>query len=702
MNKDIKFKLKFAVFAVLVIMLGFIIYLGVAGCIKINQQNYSFIKSIAREEATSLNDMFDSALKDIQGYAKAVGEGLDISEYIPYMSFDHGLYIEADSEAAQTYKGLSMVDAGFLGKSGIEVDFDKRISDEVTLVFYAPVITDDKVAGVLVGLLCEESVARLFKTDCYGSESTFFLTTSEGDVVFASEAYKDCIGRNLFTDYYQDDTLISTSLDGLTESNENFESLRNALFNGGDFGYTRNTQGVYETSYAASLSHVQFAVIETFPGSVSTRMAQESLVTDTITAVGVAVIVLFLVGPLIQRYGRYHRLGIEASRADAANKAKSEFLSKMSHDMRTPLNGILGMTDIALKNTHDPERSADCLKKIKSSGQYLLNLVNEVLDLNTIEAGKAELSESVVYVYDLYESNKVILDNLVAGKDLTFTRENKLVHDCVMADVVALQKISLNLLSNAVKYTPPGGSIKTSCWEEEAKDSAYGWFYLSVQDSGIGMSESFMEKMFLPYEREEDVRTSKMQGTGLGLPIVKALAEMMHGDVSVKSEVGKGSTFTVKLYLKLVQKEDMAQASEKKVALEEIDCTGFRCLLVEDNELNLEIAKELLSITGITIETAENGQVAYRMFCSHPQNYYDIVFMDIQMPVMDGYSATKKIRKVQQRDAATIPIIAMTANAYSSDVEASLNAGMNGHLAKPVEQYKLASVLCEYLEVDAK
>ncbi len=730
-----------------VIMLALIGYFGVSGCVSINQRNYSYIKSVTEEEVTCLEAEFDDALTIIKSDALCKQRGLDFSDVADeYMIFDAETYIEADSFDAVAYENMDFIKLGMQGKSGIEIDFDKVLSDEVSLVFYAPVIDGDKVLGVYVGQFYQENMQEMLMTECYGEQATSFLTDAYGDIIFASEDVEDCIGLNLFEDYYAGQELVETSLDDIADEEMTFESLDNVMYNGADFGYTAEVNGEYEITYVASLYDDQFAIVKIFPPAVSTAMVYNQASIALAMAIILATVAICTGAPLVRRYNKYHEMEIASTQAEAANEAKSDFLSKMSHDMRTPLNGILGMADIALRNTGDAEKTEDCLRKIKSSGHYLLNLVNEVLDLHTIEAGGIELNEAVIYVPDMQAAEYTMVTNYSQSRDLVVNYENKLEHQYVIADIMVLQKIAMNLVSNAVKYTPDGGKINVSCWEEELTaenikyssdadklagmlaDPMYRCFSFCVEDNGIGMKKEFMDKMFTPYEREEDVRTSKTQGTGLGLPIVKALAEMMGGYILVESELGKGSTFTVKIFLRVADDKQIAEAiasglisgeglsggaggnssaeahtiPKKKIGLDDIDCSGRRCLIVEDNELNLEIAKSLIMLTGMSVETAMNGQEALDILREKPDWYYDMIFMDIQMPIMDGYEATRNIRALHKYDAQTIPIVAMTANAYEKDVQRALDEGMNDHIAKPVEQERLAAVICKYLEVSPK
>ena len=760
-KRKINRKLKIMVFSLLAFLLAFDAFFCVLNVISINRNCYTFMKAIAEEEVVAFDSEFDVALRAVQGYAKIISEGFDLNNYLQYTTFDQAFYIDAKSEEANRLRDTNIIYLGLKGKSGVEVDFEKLLYPEVTLAFYAPVTQRGEVVGVVVGLFTQENVSQKIKTDCYETTNVSFFTNVNGDIIFSTPGEERYIGRNVFTDFHQKGELISTSLDNLPQENYTFANLKNVLFNNGDFSFTCKDGGEYEITCVEALNHDGFAITETFPPSVLQEMVDSQIRASLLMGIFIILFMLFFVAPLVQKYGKSQLDRVTASQIEAENSAKSDFLSKMSHDMRTPLNGILGMTEIALQNNNDINKMQDCLKKIKKSGNYLLSLINEVLDLNAIEAGKIEIKEEPTNLNEIVEREKAIVDNFLAGKALAVSYLNTIEYPNVFADALSMQKISINLLSNAVKYTPAGGSITAKFWDAEAEEPGYRWYFTSVQDTGVGMSPEFMKRMFVPYEREEDVRVSKTQGTGLGLPIVKALVEGMGGTISVESKEGCGSTFTVKLRLKLAQESDFAQAGEGSAAesgagaaagtgagaaaesgagaaagtgagaaatassagsagaakaaaspaaagaplpqkLSDIDCIGYRCLLVDDNDLNLEIAHELLALTGIAIEEATNGKMALNKYRNAPKCYYDLIFMDIQMPVMDGYTATQEIRKSNCPDAATIPIIAMTANAYEKDAQDARNAGMNEHVPKPIEQEKLVAVLMKYLKVRVK
>lgn len=513
--------------------------------------------------------------------------------------------------------------------------------------------------------------------------------------------------------------------------------------------------------------------------------------------------------------------------ANHANEAKSEFMSRMSHDIRTPMNAIIGMTAIAGRYLDDQERVADCLGKITVSSRHLLSLINEVLDMSKIESGKIDLMEEKINLSELIGNLvTMIRPSMESKKHNLKVRIVNVDHEDVIGDSMRMQQIFMNILGNSVKYTPPGGNIEMEIHEKSSKLYGYSQYEFIFRDNGIGMSKEFQEKMFEPFSRAEDSRVSKIEGTGLGMTIARNIARRMNGDISVVSECNKGTQFTVTLFLKhlyttepeigkfidlpvLVVDDDetasemaclllenigmkgeyvlsgreavervwerhqedqdyfavildwkmpdmdgieTARAIREKVGpdvpiiilsaydwsgveeearsagvngfiskplfksrliylfnqiagndkktktpdidqLRRVHLQGKRVLLVEDNELNREIAEELISETGVIVDSVENGQEALEQFEKMGENYYDLIFMDIQMPVMNGYESAEAIRKLSRKDAASIPIIAMTANAFAEDILKSRQTGMNEHLTKPLDMEQLIKCL---------
>ncbi len=520
------------------------------------------------------------------------------------------------------------------------------------------------------------------------------------------------------------------------------------------------------------------------------------------------------------------RVAFEA--AERANSTKTDFLSRMSHDIRTPMNAIIGMTEIAKHHLDDPNRLDDCFQKISTSSRYLLSLINEVLDMSKIEAGKFVLAEENINLLELVDNLiEMIQPSVNEKKHALSVHIDYLEHENVISDSLRIQQVFMNIMSNAIKYTPEGGHIDVGITEKDVGQKRVGCYEFTFSDNGKGMRPEFMDKLFIPFEREEDERVSKEQGTGLGLTITYNIVKLMNGDIRVKSEVNKGTTFIVTLYLPLGEAETSARAevggrvalivdNDKDVcestclilkrigmrgdwalsgqeavekiceahdrgedydavlmdwkmpgmngidatreirkkcsgkvsiiltsaydwaeieqeardagidaflskplfesrllivlrsllthaqqpeneSLTEHDFSGYRVLLVEDNELNREIAEEILSMANLTVETAVDGRDAVEQFEKSAPGYYDLIFMDIQMPIMNGYEATEAIRALEREDAKTIPIVAMTANAFAEDVRNAENAGMNEHISKPLNVDRLYEALNRWL-----
>lgn len=525
-------------------------------------------------------------------------------------------------------------------------------------------------------------------------------------------------------------------------------------------------------------------------------------------------------------------LALAAERAESANHAKSDFLSRMSHDIRTPMNAILGMTAVAGMHIDEKDRVIDALSKITLSGKHLLGLINEVLDMSRIESGKVSLTESAFNLSDTIESLMTVFHTQMAAKGLELSAGiAKLEHEDVVGDEQRLQQIFMNIMGNAIKFTPAGGRISIHIEEKPSNIKGSGCYEFTFEDTGIGMEKEYIDKIFEPFSRAADSRTGKIEGTGLGMTIAVNIARMMNGDIKVESAPGEGSKFTVRVYLKIdditqedldafvslpvlvvddekvscesaceilkslqmeaeyvldgdsavkrliearneakdfsvvildwkmpgkdgvdttkeirsvvgdevpiiilsaydwsdieaealeagvdafiekplfksrltrVLKEVLGLGSEEKEitaleAFQQEDFSGKRVLLVEDNELNIEVATELLDVVGIQVEQALNGELAVQCMMEHEPGYFDLIFMDIQMPVMNGYEAAKAIRASDRTDLKEIPIVAMTADAFADDIRKTEEAGMNGHISKPVDIGKLEEALQRWI-----
>ena len=388
-------------------------------------------------------------------------------------------------------------------------------------------------------------------------------------------------------------------------------------------------------------------------------------------------------------------LQLAVQRETKANLAKREFLFNMSHDIRTPMNAIIGFTALAQTHIDDRGQVEDYLKKISVSSQHLLSLINDVLDMSRIESGKVTLEAKPVHLPELVHELRDIIQAVVSKKDLSLTLDTVGVeNEDVIADPLRLEQILINVLANAVKFTPDGGQISLRIVQKDTASADYADFEFHIKDNGIGMSEEFQKHIFEQFARERTSTVSKIQGTGLGMAITKSLVDMMGGGITVKSEQGKGSEFTISLRFPIGE----AKTGQTPPAAKASAFTGKKLLVVEDNELNLEIASTLLKEAGFEVDTAENGKIAVEKVEAASAGRYDLILMDIQMPEMDGYEATRRIRALPDARKAALPIVAMTANAFEDDRKNALHAGMNGHIAKPLDIQKLFQVLSELLK----
>ena len=381
---------------------------------------------------------------------------------------------------------------------------------------------------------------------------------------------------------------------------------------------------------------------------------------------------------------------------EARTSARNDFLANMSHDIRTPMNAIVGYTNIAKSNKHKPETVADALDKIGSSSHYLLSLINDILDISKIESGKMQISCGPCDLAELFRRIEDITALQAKKKSLVINYcYDNICHYQVITDELRIEQIIINIVSNAIKYTPPGKTVDLIA-EEVPSPGGKNKYRFIIRDTGIGIKEDYMPHIFESFTREERTTVNRIQGTGLGLAITAKIVEMMGGTISVKSKLGEGSEFTVELELEPLETDSQANAENS----ENIDLAGHRILLVEDNAINAEIARMILEQYGAEVQQAENGKIGLEALQEKGPGYYDAVLMDIQMPVMNGFEATKAIRALGGAYATALPIIAMSANAYDEDVRDCLAAGMNGHIAKPFNPDELMRILRRYISAD--
>ena len=390
------------------------------------------------------------------------------------------------------------------------------------------------------------------------------------------------------------------------------------------------------------------------------------------------------------------KLQIAAENAESANRAKSTFLFNMSHDIRTPMNAIIGYADLASRHLDDPAKLEKYMENIQVCGQNLLMLLNNVLDLARIENDKTEMEYSVSDVEKDSRNCIAMFQNQADSKGQTLTVTTQLPYPYIYADIPHLTEVCTNLVSNAVKYTGAGGTIRCGITQKPGEKEGWCDTVVTVADNGIGMSQEFQKHIFEPFERERTSTVSKVEGSGIGMGIVKKLVELMGGTVEVESKIGVGSTFTVTIPCRIASEDEIQAKREINPSDQKCLC-GTRILLTEDNDLNAEIATELLQEEGCTVDRAKDGVECVDMLEKAANGTYQLILMDVQMPVMNGYDATKKIRRMDDPQKANIPIVAMTANAFSEDKQVALDAGMNDHIAKPINMSVLVPTLRKYL-----
>ena len=455
--------------------------------------------------------------------------------------------------------------------------------------------------------------------------------------------------------------------------------------------------------------------IENLLDQTTESMAQRSILQMVLSAL-VIVVIFGIVLYLSRKNGamrvRQHELEIRAENeaalkeayeearrargeAEAANRAKSTFLFNMPHDIRTPMNAILGFSRMMEKELDDPEALAGHLGKVRESGEYLLSLINNVLDMARIESGKMELDEKAIDLVAENSGDMHMFGADVSAKGLTFASSVDITHRFVYADQSKLRQIAVNLIGNAVKYTPEGGKVSVHLAEVPCVQEGCASYEFVVSDTGIGMEKEFQQQIFDLFSRERTSTESKVNGTGLGMSIVKRLVDLMGGTIEIDSAPGEGSTFTVGLTFKIAPEAPLSE--QEQVPAEPAAFAGKRVLLAEDNELNAEIAMEILGEYGLEVDHARDGRECVDMLVAAEPGRYDLVLMDIQMPRLNGYDATREIRGLSDGDKASVPIVAMTANAFEEDRQNALAAGMNGHVAKPIDTDELLRSISRFV-----
>ena len=560
---------------------------------------------------------------------------------------------------------------------------------------------EEQVRFIHVVLLKDiRTVKQYYTTKTYGGSAATYIIRNNGVLAYFDAEDDDIIGaRNVFkalreVEYVQ---------------NQNFDAVKDQL---DKEGIVAANILLNQTEYyycLTSLNDYDMTLMLLIPAdSVATstmNMMDTTIRTEVIFMSVMAFLMLLAVIGFIrvQRSNEMVKMEQEANRelnqlrmvAESANAAKSTFLNNMSHDIRTPMNAIIGFTNIAMKHSPPPEIKS-CLDKISDSSEHLLALINDVLDISRIESGKVKYAPTPVDITEVSDSVLTIMYGYLSNRNITFLTElEEPKARFVLTDAVRVREVLVNILGNAVKFTQDGGTITYAVSFYPGKDERHINVRYRISDTGIGMAEEFVEHIFDEFSQEDHGARTQYKGTGLGMAITRKYVDLMGGEITVESKKGVGSTFTVELPMEIT---DAGAVKKKDYSVGSVDLTGVKILLAEDNDLNAEIAMVQLEELGIRITRAVDGSEAVKIFADHPKGTFDIILMDVMMPKMNGYEATRAIRSLGNRpDAYHIPIIAMTANAFAEDVEASLDAGMNGHLSKPIVMDEVIKVIVRNL-----
>ena len=715
-NKKSFFAITIIIAAVLVIALGFLV-----------RQYYSNLNQQLFEERK--DHLIEFTEKSAELIGKSNDNAINQLNSCVYALSSAELQSDADIENCLTYmKGLIADDNVIIllfdkkgnyyasdGANGYwqESDFLQNTEDvnigvmscphesNVIRMFYAQKLESEMNLSESDKIITHIAIAidsNVFKSEMsvtgYGETCYTYLTNESGRRIY-QYAYNNnnntfLGGYNLLRAIEKYEILHKGNFDSLSAAIESHET------DAYEFVYI-DEENKKQTNWFVAVSYIDNAnwiVLLLVPTS-ALGAGTTSILSDTANfflMIAAALILIFVFMFFILLKGRAdHRLLVQqeesnkllleaANRADAANRAKTEFLSHMSHDIRTPINAVMGMTGIALKNIGNEDKLRDCLGKIDGASQHLLSLINDVLDMSRIESGKTTLKSEVFSLRECLNNCSSIISGQLVNRDINLIRDfDRITAPAVIGDELHLRQVFINILGNSVKFTPDGGSIAFRAWEE-AEEKGKRIFVFELSDTGIGMSKEFLPKLFEAFSQEAGGSRTTYKGTGLGMAITKSFVDLMGGSIQVDSELNQGTTFLLKIPMEVCElpEENVVSGADYKAL------NGLKILLAEDNELNAEIAEEILEEVGIIVDLAVNGSEAVAAFEKSKPGEYAAILMDIMMPEMNGYEATQAIRRQQREDAATIPIIALSANAYEEDIRKAKESGMNAHIAKPV------------------
>lgn len=553
-------------------------------------------------------------------------------------------------------------------------------------------VTPFRVDGIsfdhIFALAPIDSIENELMIESFGGKGMGYIIDQDGYYIVNSQRSTNFTTRNNFFNDIKDNTI-----EGYSSPNE----LKKEIASGtSTISTTLSKKGTRAIVILQKMEHTSWYYVSYVPSKVFQAQTNQILIIFgtivLITALALVAMTVMFWNAQEKRLQMMnaHKKELEdaLTLAQQASRAKTTFLNNMSHDIRTPMNAIIGFTTLAKKHLEDSTTTRSYLEKISNSSEHLLSLINDILDMSRIESGNVTLHEKEENLAELIRSLEDMLHSDIKTKQLHFSVDtSRLTDEFVVCDKLRLNQVLLNVISNAIKYTKTGGNIAFSVVQKQAARTAYATYEFCVKDDGIGMSEEFLKVIFEPFTREAPSTNNGIQGTGLGMAITQNIVTMMGGTVFVQSELGAGTNVTVTLDFKLIKKEAKEEATTKcEQTMSDVSSfDGKRILLAEDNELNREIAVELLEEVGFVVETAPNGKACVDLLSNAEEHYFSLILMDIQMPVMDGYAATRAIRALANPQKASIPILALSANTFYEDKKASAAAGMNGHIGKPIE-----------------
>ncbi|MEE1028266.1 MAG: ATP-binding protein [Agathobacter sp.] len=587
----------------------------------------------------------------------------------------------ADGEERHTFvSDTSNVNGTFLA-------FTQKLSQPI-------IVGEDEIRFTHLVLLKDiEALKKYYTTESYGGNAATYIIKENGTLAYY-DAQNDLFGvKNIFKALANAEYVQERSFEEIKEQlNSKGVVATNIMIDQIEYYYCLTTLS------SSDMTLMLLIPAEYVAASTMNIMNSTIRVVIIIMMLMVVLIVLALISIIkVQRSSQLvkieqknneelNKLRLAAEEAmiaaESASKAKSTFLSNMSHDIRTPMNAIIGFTNIGLKQNPTPELK-NCLEKISNSSEHLLTLINDVLDISRIESGKIKYTPLPIDIREVTDTVLNIMHGFLSNRNINFrTRRTRIETPYVLADAVRIREVLVNILGNAVKFTDDGGRIIFEMNYHPWEDDKHIVVCYRISDTGVGMSEEFVEHIFDEFSQEENSARTQYKGTGLGMAITKRYVDLMGGTISVESKKNEGSTFTIEIPFELT---DESEVRKQGIPASKADLTGVKILMAEDNELNAEIAMVQLEEAGIQVTRASDGKEVVKIFAENPPGTFDIILMDVMMPEMNGYEATKAIRSMNNRhDDSNIPIIAMTANAFAEDVQASLDAGMNGHIAKPI------------------